>query len=64
MVKAMTGANWPSFGCFVHSLQLVVNDGVLSQRSVKDFLAICRYIVGHFNHSSVACHKLALIQKV
>jgi len=25
MVKAMTEANLPSFGCFAHSLQLVVN---------------------------------------
>ena len=63
MVKAMTEANLPSFGCFAHSLQLVVNDGVLSQRSVKDFLAIVRSIVGHFKHSSVAYHKLALIQE-
>ena len=63
MVKAMAEANLPSFGCFAHSLQLVVNDGVLSQRSVKDFLAICRSIVGHFKHSSVAYHKLALIQE-
>ena len=63
MVKAMTEANLPSFGCFAHSLQLVVNNGVLSQRSVKNFLAICRSIVGHFKHSSVAYHKLALIQE-
>ena len=62
MVKAMTEANLPSFGCFAHSLQLVVNDGILCQRGVRDLLAICRSIVGHFRHSSVACHKLAQIQ--
>ena len=59
MVKAITEACLPSFGCFAHSLQLVVNDGVLSQHGVRDFLAICRSIVGHFKHSSMACHKLA-----
>ena len=63
MVKAMTEANLPSFGCFAHSLQLVINDGLLSQRVVKDLLAVCRSIVGHFKHSSVAYHKLAQIQE-
>lgn len=63
MVRAMTEANLPSFGCFAHSLQLVINDGLLSQRVVKDLLAVCRSIVGHFKHSSVAYHKLAQIQE-
>ena len=31
MVKAMEEASLPSFGCFAHSLQLVVHDGLLSQ---------------------------------
>jgi len=31
MAKAMQEASLPSFGCFAHSLQLVVEDGVLSQ---------------------------------
>ena len=30
---------------------------------MKDLLATCRSIVGHFKHSSVACHKLAHIQE-
>ena len=63
MVKAMTEANLPSFGCFAHSLQLVINDGLLSQHVVKDLLAVCRSIVGHFKHLSVAYHKLAQIQE-
>ena len=63
MVKAMSEGGLPNFGCFAHSLQLVVHDGLLSQRIVIDLLAICRSIVGHFKHSSVACHKLARIQE-
>ena len=63
MVKAMTEANLPSFGCFAHTLQLVVNDDILTQRGVRDLLAVCRSIVGHFKNSSVACHKLAQIQE-
>ena len=30
---------------------------------MKDLLAICRSIVGHFEHSSVACYKLTQIQE-
>ena len=63
MVKAMRKANLPSFGCFTHSLQLVVNDGLLLQHMMKDLLSVCRSIVGHFKHSSVACLKLAQIQE-
>ena len=62
MVKAMREANLPSFGCFAHSLQLVVNDGLLSQ-CMKDLLSVCRFIVGHYKHSTVVCLKLAQIQE-
>lgn len=31
MKKALRDANLSGFGCFAHSLQLVVNDGVISQ---------------------------------
>ena len=63
IVKAMSEAGLPSFGCFAHSLQLIVHEGLLTQRVVIDLLAVCRSIVGHFKHSSVACHKLARIQE-
>ena len=41
MVRAMKEASLPSLGCFAHTLQLVVHDGVLSQRAVIDIVAIC-----------------------
>ena len=63
MAKAMREASLPSFGCFAHSLQLVVHDGVLSQRAVVDLLATCRKIVGHFKHSPVAYSRLRSIQE-
>ena len=63
MIKAMDEACLPSFGCFAHTLQLVIQDGLLSQRVVIDLLAVCRSIVGHFKHSSIAYHKLATIQE-
>jgi len=48
MAKAMREAALPSLGCFAHTLQLIVDKGVLSQRAVMDVLAVCRNIVGHF----------------
>ena len=63
MAKAMREASLSSFGCFAHSLQLVVEDGVLSQQSVTDFLAICRKIIGHFKHSVVTYDRLKSIQE-
>jgi len=41
-------------------LQLVVHDGVLSQRAVIEILAICRSIVGHFK---LAYSRLCEIQQ-
>lgn len=38
MKKAMTDANFPSFGCFAHTLQLIVNDGILLQAGVVQLL--------------------------
>ena len=63
MGRAMKDADLSSYGCFAHSLQLVVNDGVLSQRIVTDLLATCRSIVGHFQRSTVAYDKLKQIQQ-
>ena len=62
MMKASREAGLPSMGCFAHTLQLVVNEGVLSQRAVIDILAISRKIVGHFKHSTLAYHRLNEIQ--
>ena len=58
MKKALREAYLRGQGCFAHSLQLVVNDDILSQRSVIDTLAVSRKIVGHFKHSTLAYYKL------
>ena len=58
MMKASREPKLPSMGCFAHTLQLVVNEDVLSQRAVIDILAISRKIVGHFKHSTLAYHRL------
>ena len=53
--KALRDCNLCSYGCFAHSLQLV-NNGVPLQQMVIDTLAESRKIVGHFKHSTLACH--------
>lgn len=63
MKKALREGHFEAQGCFAHTLQLVVNDGVLSQRAVIDTLAVCRSIVGHFKHSTIAYHKLDQIRE-
>lgn len=63
IVKGCKEANMPSVSCFIHTLQLVVNDGIATQRAVTDLIAVSRKIVGHFNHSPAACAKLKDIQK-
>ena len=51
MIRVMSIASLTDLGCFVHTQQLVVNDGVLSQRAVIDMLTTARKVVGHFQHS-------------
>ncbi|KAK0151882.1 Zinc finger BED domain-containing protein 4 [Merluccius polli] len=62
MMKAMMDSGLASFGCMAHSLQLAVHNGVFSQRSVTDVVAICRKIVGHFKHSPLAYLRLQAVQ--
>ena len=54
MVKAMSDGGFEDLGCFAHTLQLIIYDGVFSQRAIRDSLAICRSIVGHCKRSPLA----------
>ena len=58
MTKAIEDSHLKGIRCMAHTLHLAVNEGVLSQRSVKDVLAIGRRIVGHFKHSQLAYSRL------
>jgi len=49
-------------GCFAHTLQLAIHDGILSRRAIKDVLTIFRSIVDHFKCSPVAYSHLKVIQ--
>ena len=63
MKKALREGHFEAQGCFAHTLQLIVNDGVLSQRAVIDTLAVCHSVVGHFKHSTIAYHKIDQIRE-
>ena len=61
-VKAMSDGGFEDLGCFAHTLHLVIHDSIFSQRTIKDSLAICRNIVGHFKRSPLAYSQLKIIQ--
>ena len=58
MKKALRDCDLHGYECFAHSLQLVVNNGVLSQQMVIDTLTVSLKIVGHFKHSTLAYNSL------
>ena len=62
VVKAVKMLPYSSLPCFLHTLQLVINDCIFEQRPVKEIIANCRTIVGHFNHSPQAYNKLEKLQ--
>lgn len=61
MKKVMDDLGVPSLGCV--ALQLAVNEGLLSQRSLIDAIASVRKIVGHFKHSPLAYWRLGDIHR-
>ena len=63
MIKGMRLAEMPGLSCTAHTLQLVINDGLHSQRMVGDILAKLKRIATHFNHSVVAQQRLSVIQQ-
>ena len=58
MSKVIHAAHLPSLLCMCNTLQLAVNEEVLSQRSISDMVAIGRRIVGHYKHSPLAHSRL------
>ena len=63
MAAAAVKADYESLPCFLHTLQLSINDAIVTQKYLKDILSICKQIVGHFNHSPAAFAKYQEYQK-
>lgn len=63
ITKAIHDANvFESARCLAHTLQLVIEDAIHTQRSVNDMLAKARNIVGYFNRSEQGRRYLKAIQ--
>jgi len=52
----LRNANLPNIPCLAHTLQLVIDNGVLAQPCVVNLLAASRRLVGHFKRSNVNLH--------
>lgn len=63
MKRATTLGGYQSADCAAHKLNLVVQQGLLSQRSVNDVVAKCKKIASHFHKSSCNQKELEKIQK-
>jgi len=51
-----------SLGCFAHTLQLCMRDGLLSQCAVSDIVTVPRKLVGHFKLLCSATSRLKELQ--
>ena len=58
MVTAGALGGYTRLGCFSHSLQLCINDG-MKQPTVAKAVATAKRVVGHFSHSNVATQALS-----
>ena len=63
MAKGITDTGYSALPCFLHTLQLVIQDVLFEQQTIKNTISIIKKIVGHFSHSSLACSKLNDLQK-
>ena len=62
MVAGVRECGLESLSCFIHTLQLSINDSLFSQQAVKTIVTTHRNIVSHFNRSPLAISKLTEIQ--
>jgi len=59
----VSDAKLQSICCFIHTLQLIVNDALKTQPEITEMISVGRRIVTHFNHSGNAQKKLRKIQE-
>ena len=61
-VSGLHTANIASLSCLVHSLQLIIKDGVLSQPAIVQLLNCARSLAGHCHRSNMAFNTFRQIQ--
>ena len=57
MVKAARLAKLDDLCCYIHTMQLVVKDGLEAQHAIIDTVFVARILLGHFWHSIKATEK-------
>jgi len=57
-------ANLVDLGCYIHTLQLIVVEGLNAQQVVINTIATAHSIVGHFRHSVKATEQLKKTQEL
>ena len=62
MVAGVREWGLESLSCFIHTLQLSINDSLFSEQAVKTIITTNRNIVSHLNRSPLAISKLTEIQ--
>ena len=62
ITNAVEMSNFESLRCAGHTINLCVKDITEKEQKIKDLLAKCRAIVGHFKRSSKATQKLKTSQ--
>uniref|UniRef100_A0A0K2VJE5 Zinc finger BED domaincontaining protein 4like [Oreochromis niloticus] n=1 Tax=Lepeophtheirus salmonis TaxID=72036 RepID=A0A0K2VJE5_LEPSM len=63
MVKGMHFSEIPDLSCSAHILDLVINDGLSSQRVAVNIMAKLKKIATDFHHSVTAVQRLSKIQE-
>lgn len=63
MMKALFLSGLNNLDCAVHRIQLVVEQGLQSQKTVCDIIEKCRRLATHFYHSTMAQDELKRIQE-
>lgn len=51
MVEVAYDADLTNLACYIHTLQLIVTEGLKTQKVANDTVATARAIVGYFRHS-------------
>ena len=63
MVKGIEDSIYDSLPCFIHTLQLALQECIFKQRGVRDVVAKSKNLHTHFSKSHLACNRLHEIQK-
>lgn len=63
MKKALFLSEVKNLDCTVHKLQIIVKNGIQSQKMVTDIITKCRSLSAHFHHSVMAQDELKKVQE-